>query len=63
MIVRNDFNEHSFEQLIRTELIEQMVDLEFSADGERDSKLLEAFKHVIAYNSVPGEFEEGKYDL
>ena len=64
MIVRNDFNEHSFEQLIRTELIDQMVDLEFSMDDDsiRDTTLLEAFKRVIAYNSVPGEFEDGKYD-
>jgi len=65
MITRNDFNEDSFEQLIRTELIDQLTDLEFSAndDSIRDTKLIEAFKHVIAYNSVPGTYEDGKYDL
>lgn len=26
-------------------------------------KLIKAFKHVIAYNSVPGTYEEGNYDL
>lgn len=62
MITRSDLNEHAFEQLIRNELIEQMVDLELSASAE-DWKLREAFKYVIAYNSVPGEFEEGKYDI
>jgi len=64
MITRNDFNEDSFEQLIRTELIDQLTDLEFSAndDSIRDTKLIEAFKHVIAYNSVPGTYEDGKYD-
>jgi len=65
MINRNDFNEDSFEQLIRTELIDQLTDLEFSLndDSIRDAKLVEAFKHVIAYNSVPGTYEDGKYDL
>jgi len=65
MITRSDLNEHAFEQMIRTELIDQMVDLEFSmnSDSIRDTKLVEAFKYVIAYNSVPGEFEDGKYDL
>jgi len=65
MINRNDFNEDSFEQLIRTELMDQLADLEFSLndDSIRDAKLVEAFKHVIAYNSVPGTYEDGKYDL
>jgi hypothetical protein len=64
MLQRNDFNEHSFEQLIRNELIEQLADLEFSMneDSIRDTTLVEAFKRVIAYNSVPGTYEEGKYD-
>ena len=26
-------------------------------------KLIVAFKHVIAYNSVPKTYEDGKYDL
>ena len=65
MITRSDLNESAFEQLIRHELLEQLADLEFSMndDSIRDTKLVEAFKHVIAYNSVPGEFEDGKYDL
>ena len=64
MITRSDLNEHAFEQLIRTSLIEQLVDFEFSADDDsiRDAKLIEAFKRVIAYNSVPGTYEDGKYD-
>ena len=64
MITRNDLNEHAFEQLIRTELVEQLADLEFSIndDSIRDTKLVEAFKRVIAYNSVPGTYEDGKYD-
>ena len=64
MISRSDLNEHAFEQLIRNELIEQLADLEFSMndDSIRDTKLVEAFKRVIAYNSVPGTYEDGKYD-
>jgi len=64
MITRSDLNEHAFEQLIRTELIDQLTDLEFSAndDSIRDTKLIESFKRVIAYNSVPGTYEDGKYD-
>ena len=64
MITRSDLNEHAFEQLIRTELVEQLADLEFSIndDSIRDTKLVEAFKRVIAYNSVPGTYEDGKYD-
>jgi len=65
MITRSDLNESAFEQLIRHELLEQLADLEFSSDEDsiRDTKLIEAFKHVIAYNSVPGTYEDGKYDL
>ena len=64
MITRSDLNEHAFEQLIRTELIEQLADLELSmnTDSIRDNELVLAFKRVIAYNSVPGEFENGAYD-
>ena len=64
VISRSDLNEHAFEQLIRNELIEQLADLEFSMndDSIRDTKLVEAFKRVIAYNSVPGTYEDGKYD-
>ena len=64
MITRSDLNEHAFEQLIRNELIEQLADLEDTMDDDsiRDTTLVEAFKRVIAYNSVPGEYEDGKYD-
>lgn len=64
MITRSDLNEHAFEQLIRNELIEQLSDVEdtMNDDSIRDTKLVEAFKRVIAYNSVPGEYEDGKYD-
>ena len=64
MITRNDFNEHAFEELIRSALIEQLVDFESTMDHDsiRDTTLFEAFKRVIAYNSVPGTYEDGKYD-
>jgi len=65
MITRSDLNEHAFEQLIRNALIEQLEDFEDSMndDSIRDTTLVEAFKRVIAYNSVPGTYEDGKYDL
>ena len=64
MITRSDLNEHAFEQFFRNELIEQLVDFESTMDDDsiRDTKLVEAFKRVIAYNSVPGTYEDGKYD-
>ena len=64
MITRNDFNEDSFDQLIRNALIEQLEDFEdtMNDDSIRDTTLVEAFKRVIAYNSVPGTYEDGKYD-
>ena len=64
MITRSDLNEHAFEQLIRNELIEQLADVEdtMNDDSIRDTKLVEAFKRVIAYNSVPGTYEDGQYD-
>ena len=52
MITRSDLNEHAFDEMFRNELIEQLVDIEFSNDPE-DKELIEAFKKVIAYNSVP----------
>ena len=65
MITRSDLNEHAFEQLIRNELIEQLSDVEdtMNDDSIRDTKLVEAFKRVIAYNSVPGTYEDGQYDM
>ena len=64
MIQRSDLNEDAFDQLFRTELIEQLKDFETTMDEDsiRDSKLVEAFKRVIAYNSVPGTYEDEKYD-
>lgn len=64
MITRNDFNEDSFDQLIRNALIEQLADFEdtMNDDSIRDTTLVAAFKRVIAYNSVPGTYEDGKYD-
>lgn len=64
MITRSDLNESAFEQLIRNELLEQLADLEFSANNDsiHDTTLIDAFKRVIAYNSVPGTYEDGKYD-
>lgn len=64
MITRSDLNEHAFEQLIRNELIEQLADVEdtMNDDSIRDTTLVDAFKRVIAYNSVPGTYEDGKYD-
>lgn len=61
MITRNDFNEHAFDELIRSELIDQLETLEVDADAT-NWQLREAFKRVIAYNSVPGTYEGGIYD-
>ena len=63
MITRSDFNEHAFEELIRTTLYEQLQDLLMDTDLDADHPLVTAYKYVIAYNSVPGEFEDGRYDL
>jgi hypothetical protein len=55
MMSSDDFNPTSFEQLIRKELIEQ-------AEYVDDPELKLAFHRVIAYNSIFGEYEDGKYD-
>ena len=55
MLRPEDFEPTSFEELIRRELISQQSMIE-------DSELKLAFHRVIAYNSIPGEYEEGKYD-
>jgi len=64
MITREDFNEDAFDQLIRNALIEQLEDFvdTMNDDSIRDTTLVKAFKRVIAYNSVPGTYEDGKYD-
>lgn len=65
MLDRSDFNELSFEILIRNELNSQLEDLKLTmnTDSTRDKKLVKALKRVIAYNSIPGEYKGGKYDL
>jgi len=64
MINRSDFNEDAFDAMFRNELIDQLANFEFSSndDSIRDAKLIEAFKRVIAYNSVPGSYQDGQYD-
>jgi len=65
MITRSDFNEDAFDALFRDALIEQLEDFESTMDEDSisDSKTVEALRRVIAYNSVPGTYEDGKYDL
>jgi len=65
MISRSDFNEDAFDALILDELIEQLEDFKSTMDEDSiaDSKIVEALRRVIAYNSVPGTYEDGKYDL
>jgi len=65
MITRSDFNEDAFDALFRNALIEQLEDFESTMDEDSiaDSKIVEALRRVIAYNSVPGTYEDGKYDL
>jgi len=65
MITRSDFNEDAFDALFRNALIEQLEDFESDMDEDSiaDSKIVEALRRVIAYNSVPGTYEDGKYDL
>ena len=46
-------------EAIVEELLEQLSMIE---DHEEHEWLTEAFHRVIAYNSVPGQYEEGKYD-
>jgi len=57
-------NIDALNDIIRLELLEQLADLEDTMDDDsiRDTTLVEAFKRVIAYNSVPGTYEDGKYD-
>lgn len=62
--LREGLTDEAVDQLIRTALIDQLEDFESTMDEDsiRDSKLVEALRRVIAYNSVPGSFEDGKYD-
>jgi len=65
MISRSDFNEDVFDALFLAALIEQLEDFKSTMDEDSiaDSKIVEALRRVIAYNSVPGTYEDGKYDL
>jgi hypothetical protein len=54
MITRDDFKDEAFEEMFRNELIAQMKDA--------PKELEVAFKRVIAYNSIPGAFENGEFD-
>jgi len=65
VITRSDFNEEAFDALFRDTLIEQLEDFQATMDEDSiaDSKIVEALRRVIAYNSVPGTYEDGKYDL
>jgi len=65
VITRSDFNEDAFDALFRDALIEQLEDFKSTMDEDSiaDSKIVEALRRVIAYNSVPGTYEDGKYDL
>ena len=65
MITRSDFNEDAFDALFRDALIEQLEDFKSTMDEDSiaDSKLVEALRRVIAYNSVPGTYEDEEYDL
>ena len=64
MRLREMIKDEALDQFFRDELIEQLVDFESTMDKDsiRDTTLVEAFKQVIAYNSVAGTYEEGKYD-
>lgn len=63
--LREFINEDALEHLFRTELVDQLEDFIdiMDEDSIRDSKLVEAFKRVIAYNSAPGTYEDGQYDM
>lgn len=70
MLVREDFDDDSFTAMFARELIDQLEAIEsmaaFNEDGAwigGDAKvLIEAYHRVIAYNSVPGTYLDGKYD-
>jgi len=63
MLTRDDFNEHAYDKLIRDELIDQLETLLLQTDLDTEHPLITAYNYIIAYNSVPGEWEDGKYDL
>jgi len=65
MITRDDFNEDAFDALFRNALIEQLEDFQATMDEDSisDSKIVEALRRVIAYNSVPGTYENGQWDV
>lgn len=61
MISRSDLNAESFDLLIRNDLIESLSFLE--QDEPERKEMIEAFKKVIAYYSVPGTYEDGEHDF
>lgn len=67
MMTRDDLNDDTFERLLREELVQQLKDIvkfhDPSLESSRVEKQIDAFKMVIAYNSVPGTYEDGNYDL
>jgi hypothetical protein len=59
-LTRDSFTDSTLDELVLDILESQLEDV---IELSNDQKLIEAFKYVIAYNSVPGTYEDGKYDL
>lgn len=59
-LTRDSFTNSTLDELVLDILESQLEDV---IELSNDQKLIEAFKYVIAYNSVPGTYEDGKYDL
>lgn len=59
-LTRDSFTDSTLDELVLDILESQLEDV---IELSNDQKLIDAFKYVIAYNSVPGTYEDGKYDL
>lgn len=59
-LTRESFTGSTLDELVLDILESQLEDV---IELNNDQKLIDAFKYVIAYNSVPGTYEDGKYDL
>jgi len=59
-LTRESFTGSTLDELVLDILESQLEDV---IELSNDQKLIDAFKYVIAYNSVPGTYEDGKYDL
>ena len=59
-LTRDSFTGSTLDELVLDILESQLEDV---IELSNDQKLIDAFKYVIAYNSVPGTYEDGKYDL